>query len=434
MNIVRSSLSTLSHLSHLICRLMLFLIVLSAANNAARVIHVESSPSTASIHAAFQHALPFDTLEISSGVYKEATLNINKPITLIGKDWPVLTSDGSRDIVRITSDDVTVTGLVFTGVPPNYTRENAAIALDSVTNVRVHQNRFQDNFYALYLSHANHCWVTENEISHHEKELSRSGNGIHLWYSRDVTIGGNSVSGQRDGIYFEFATQCRIENNRSMRNLRYGLHFMYSDSCVYKRNEFTENGSGVAVMYTRHVDMFDNNFSASWGSSSYGLLLKDIKDSKVESNLFQSNSVGIQMEGSDRVSVRRNTFRENGWAIKITANCVNDTIMDNNFYDNSFLVSTNSRHHNSHFSRNFWSSFQGYDLDRDGFGDEAFRPVSLYSLLVESEPATLVFVHSLLVGALDFAERVFPKLTPESLVDSRPRIRPFNLDTTHDNL
>ena len=35
------------------------------------------------------------------------------------------------------------------------------------------------------------------------------------------------------------------------RNLRYGLHFMYSDGCQYVENTFRHNGSGVAVMYTQ---------------------------------------------------------------------------------------------------------------------------------------------------------------------------------------
>jgi len=106
------------------------------------------------------------------------------------------------------------------------------------------------------------------------------------------------------------------------------------------------------------------------------------------------------------------------------ANCVGSSIEKNDFIDNSFQIATNSRQTFSSFNGNYWSPYRGFDLDRDGFGDEPFRPVSLYSLLVESDPSTLVLIRSLLIDVLNLAERVVPTLTPEALVDSKPRMRP----------
>jgi nitrous oxidase accessory protein len=255
-------------------------------------------------------------------------------------------------------------------------------------------------------------------------EVTSSGNGIHLWQCRDIVITDNTIIGHRDGIYLEFVKHSTITGNHSDRNLRYGLHFMFSDSCRYEKNRFLANGSGVAVMYTSNVEMIQNSFADSWGGAAYGLLLKDIKNSSVTRNEFTNNSVGIHMEGSDRVDIAHNHFEANGWAIKIMANCVDNTIRSNDFIDNSFQVATNSRQSFSTFSGNYWSTYRGVDLDRDGFGDESFRPVSLYSLLVESEPSSLILVRSLLVDVLNLAERIVPTLTPESLVDASPRMRP----------
>ncbi len=89
-----------------------------------------------------------------------------------------------------------------------------------------------------------------------------SGNGIHLWHSRDIVIQGNQVSGHRDGIYFEFVrARLTFMTISAPDNLRYGLHFMYSDSCDYEGNTFRHNGAGVAVMYTHHVRMVGNRFT-----------------------------------------------------------------------------------------------------------------------------------------------------------------------------
>src|SRR5690606_10390820 len=124
------------------------------------------------------------------------------------------------------------------------------------------------------------------------------GNGIHLWKCHHITVDGNTIEGHRDGIYFEFVTNSLIVNNHSEGNIRYGLHFMFSHDDEYRNNAFVNNGAGVSVMYTKGVRMIDNTFSRNWGASSYGLLLKDIRDSFVTGNKFIENSTAIFMEGS----------------------------------------------------------------------------------------------------------------------------------------
>jgi nitrous oxidase accessory protein len=239
-----------------------------------------------------------------------------------------------------------------------------------------------------------------------------------------MAVAGNTVISHRDGIYFEFVKSSSVKDNSISENLRYGLHFMFSDSCDYENNRFVKNGAGVAVMYTRHVVMLNNEFKESWGGAAYGLLLKDIKDCRISGNRFEKNSIAIHVEGSDRILIENNLLVDNGWAIKIMANCLDNQITNNDFVNNSFQVATNSRSSRSTFSSNYWSSYKGFDLDRDGYGDVAYRPVSLYSLLVESNPPTLLLLRSFTIEALDLAERIIPTLTPETLVDSRPRMRP----------
>ena len=143
------------------------------------------------------------------------------------------------------------------------------------------------------------------------------GNAIHSWYSRrSDDFSGNSVSGYRDGIYLEFTEDSEVVGNTSADNLRYGLHFMFSDRCSYERNVFERNRAGVAVMYADGITLRDNVFRRAWGSSAYGLLLKEIKDGVVEGNRFEGNSIGLLLESADRLAFTDNTFRNNGWAIK----------------------------------------------------------------------------------------------------------------------
>jgi nitrous oxidase accessory protein len=69
---------------------------------------------------------------------------------------------------------------------------------------------------------------------------------------------------------------------------------------------------------------------------------------------------------------------------------------------------------------NWWDRYQGYDLDHDGRGDVAFRPVRLFALLVAENPPSMILMRSAFVDLLEAAERALPVLTPQTLVDSAP--------------
>ena len=161
---------------------------------------------------------------------------------------------------------------------------------------------------------------------------SSSGNGIHLWTSSHVTIEANEITGHRDGIYLEFVHDSEVRDNVSDGNLRYGMHFMYSDDCRYVDNTFRRNGSGVAVMYTKRVTMIGNRFEDNWGSASYGLLLKEILEPELRANRFARNSVGLLIDGVTRLNADGNQFIENGWAVKLLASA-----QDGRFTRNEFL-------------------------------------------------------------------------------------------------
>jgi nitrous oxidase accessory protein len=254
------------------------------------------------------------------------------------------------------------------------------------------------------------------------------GNGIHLWKCNHAMIESNTISGHRDGIYFEFVTESVVRKNHSEKNIRYGLHFMFSNDDEYYDNQFISNGAGVAVMYTHRVTMVGNHFQQNWGPSSYGLLLKDISDSRVEKNSFSKNTTGLHMEGSSRIEFHKNEFMENGYAICIQASCDANDFSYNNFSKNTFDVSTNGSLVLNKFDHNYWDHYNGYDLKKDGIGDVPFRPVSLYSMVVARVPSAVLLWRSFVVFLLDQSEKTIPLLTPENLKDSFPSMKPYDLN------
>jgi nitrous oxidase accessory protein len=173
--------------------------------------------------------------------------------------------------------------------------------------------------------------------------------------------------------------------------------------------------------------MEGNHFEENWGASAYGILLKDITDSYIVHNEFFKNTVGIYMEGSSRIEIQKNTFKENGWAIKVQASCDDNNFSLNNFYGNSFDISTNGTVSLNKFFNNYWDKYEGYDRNKDGMGDVPYHPVSMYSMIVEQNPNSIILLRSFMVSLLDKAEKAIPSLTPEYLTDEKPFMKPNKL-------
>lgn len=405
----------------------LIVMCLLISNSHATRHEVGMSYSIKTISDAISQADDYDTLLISKGNYLEYDLLIDKPLTLIGKEFPVIDGQSNGFVMTVNSHDVNISGIHFKGSKVSFVEDFAALLIEDSYNCNIIGNKFSDNFFALYLSRSYNCNLFKNELIGNALTEPSSGNGIHLWYCKNIIITDNVVSQQRDGIYLEFVKNSTIKNNRSFNNLRYGLHFMYSDSCKYSHNIFTKNGAGVAVMYTKYVEMLNNRFEQNYGAASYGLLLKDITDSKVSNNRFYHNSNGIYIENSNRVVIENNDFIENGWGMKIRSSSTDNLITHNNFISNSFQVAASGRQNASLFSENYWSDYNGYDLDKNGFGDVPFRPVNLFSLEVERHPPTIILLHSLFADMLNLVEKIIPTLTPETLVDEKPLMTEINL-------
>ena len=389
----------------------------------ADVILVCSTCEINSINKAIAISSAHDTIKIQKGNYKEFNIIVNKPLTIFGEDFPLIDGNKQGEIMTITSDSVKVEGLFIKNVGNSYTEDFAAIRVKKSDYFEIKNLVIENLFFGIYIEKSNFGKVINNKIVGEAIEEYNSGNGIHLWYSHDIVIENNHVQNMRDGIYLEFADNSLIKNNTSIHNIRYGLHFMFSNNDIYEGNTFQENGAGVAVMFSKHISMIKNKFVNNWGSSSYGLLLKEINDAKITDNIFNKNTIGISIEGSNRIDYLNNDFINNGWALKVRGACYTNKFYNNNFLYNSFDVSYNSNINDNSFDHNYWSNYTGYDLDKNGIGDVPYRPVKLFSYIVNRTPETIILLRSLFIDIIDFSEKVSPVFTPDNLVDNNPLIK-----------
>lgn len=386
----------------------------------ARTIRIGKGHQFERIKPALLSANNGDTLIVEKGFYKEANLIIDKSIVFIGEGKPVLDGEKKYEILSIKANHVTVRGFQIQHSGYSTLNDPGGIKVYNSSHITICDNILYDNFFGIYIQYGKKCLIKNNNIIAFGKEEQQIGNGIHCWKSDSLQIIANNISGHRDGIYFEFVTHSVIWRNISHNNLRYGLHFMFSNDDAYFTNLFKENGAGVAVMFTKNVIMMNNTFEDNWGDAAYGLLLKEISDSYIFNNRFINNTSGIYMEGTNRIKALKNVFKDNGWGMKIQASCMDNTIESNNFLGNTFDISTNGSLVLNSFNENYWDKYEGYDLNKDNIGDVPYHPLSLFSVIVEKNPPAMLLYRSIMVSLLDKSEKILPSLTPENFIDNKP--------------
>ena len=405
-------------------KLFFLLILLISFTQIFGQIIVKKDGNISSIQDAINSATPGDTIFVEAGVYNEFDISINKPLTLIGLNFPVIDAEEKGYILNITADSVTISGFKLINVGKSYTKDYSAIHTYRINDFVIENNIFENPFFAIHIEKSKNGVIRNNTILGVAKEEHNSGNGIHLWHTSRVEVTDNKIEKMRDGIYFEFVKHSTVSGNESRNNIRYGLHFMFSNDDKYENNIFEKNGAGVAVMFSKNIVMRNNIFKLNWGTSSYGLLLKEIYDATIYDNIFEQNTIAVNAEGSNRIMYERNNFINNGWAIRFLGACYGNKLHQNNFLNNAFDISYKGSINGNIFDKNYWSEYAGYDLNHDGLGDIPYRPIKLFSYVVNRTPESIILLRSLFIDIINFSEKVSPVFTPDNLKDFHPLMKP----------
>lgn len=403
---------------------LLFFPVLLFSN----VLKVGKNDQYSTIKAAVAAAKSGDTIVVESGIYKEGNISIDKPLSLIGVGRPVLDGQMKYEILSFRANHIVLKGFKIINSGEDEIVNIGAVRLYDSHFSTIENNIFENNYFGIYIQRGYRCLIQNNKItSKRATSQERSGDGIHAWVSEELWIKNNYIEGHKDGIYLEKVVNSYVFHNYSKKNLRYGLHFMFANNNVYVNNTFDDNNAGVAVMYSNNVGMAGNSFINNWGDASYGLLLKDISFSKIKHNRFQNNTTAILLDGVTKIDFFKNDFENNGWGMKISSNCMENKIINNNFINNVFDVSTTGSMTMNDFKKNYWDKYEGYDLNKDKIGDVPFHPLSLYSVLVENNPAVMLLFRTFFVDLLDKTEKIIPSLTPENFVDQQPLMQKIKI-------
>jgi len=383
---------------------------------------IEGRPPDADLSPIQQRidaARPGDTVTVPTGVYA-GDLIIDRPLTVIGIDRPVLRGSGHGSVVRIRAARVTIEGFdIDGGGAGDLGRDTSGIHV-AAPHAVIRHCRIRQSLFGIYLRESHDAIVEDNRVEGIPgRPPGEVGSGIHLWNSQRFRVRGNTIVGTRDGLYIQSSANGLVAGNRAT-DLRYGLHYMFSDDNVFEDNVFENGAAGAALMYSNRLTFRRNRFVKNRGFASVGLLFKSCDDVVAEDNLIADNARGIFLEGSNRNRFARNIIALSDMALVIYDSSGANTFEGNAFIGNLAPLSLSGRRTDTRFDRNYWSDHGEPDLDGDGIADRPYRLSNVFDHLRGNLTAADLFSQSAAAAALGAAERVFPVLDPIPVVDEHP--------------
>jgi nitrous oxidase accessory protein len=333
-------------------------------------------------------------------------------------------------VVTVTASGVELRGFVIERGGRALENEDSGILLRA-GGATIEDNELRDVLYGIYFFNSGDNTLRRNRIrGRRELELGGRGSGLHLWNSPRNRIEENTISEMRDGLYIQSSPGNLIRGNR-VTELRYGLHYMFSDANTFEDNLFTRNVAGAAIMYSSRIELRRNAFVRNRGASSFGILFQDCRSCVAQGNFILDNATGVFLEAVRDTEFLDNVIAGNDVALEIFASSEGNTFTGNNFVSNLSPLQVVGRRTSTRWSRagrgNYWSDYDGYDLDGDGIGDRPHRIQNLFECMEGNYPRLRLYLESPAAQALAFAECAFPVLQASSEVDPAPLMRPAPL-------
>ena len=371
------------------------------------------------LQARIDEAKPGDRIVVGPGTYR-GDLLIDRAVVLEGEGGPLLLGSGTGSVVRIRAAGVQFRGFAIDGLGGGDLARDASGIHVSARRVQIDGCDVRNTLFGVYLREAHDAIVSNCRIQGIAgRPAGEIGSGIHVWNTNGFTLADNVIAHSRDGIYIQSSHHGTIRGNRAS-DLRYGLHYMFSDDNTFEDNTFERGAAGTALMNSRRITFRRNRFVRNRGFASVGLLLKSCEDVVAEDNVIADNARGIFLE-----SVNRSAFRRNVIAMSDEAIVLYDSSGGNSFEGNAFVANFTpltlvGRRTDTRFHRNFWADHRALDLDGDGFADLAYRLSNIFDHMRGNLTAANLFARTPAARALAAAERAFPVLEAVPVLDRQP--------------
>ncbi len=371
-------------------------------------------------------AAPGDTLILEPGRH-DGPLVLARPITIDGRGKAEIVGNGQGSVIAVTGEDVIVRGLRISGSGNDHTPIDSGVRISQTAQrTLVENNVVVENLHGITVHGATDAIVRNNTIiGRQDRRLNDRGNGIYVWNAPGAVVDGNDIRFGRDGIFANASKQNKFRNNL-LRDLRFAIHYMYTNDSDVSGNVSIGNHLGYAIMFSNNIRVVGN---MSLRDRTHGVMLNYANNAEIRDNLVRG---GTHEKCTFIYNAHKNTITGNrfeGCAIGIhfTAGSERNKISGNAFIGNQNqvkYVGTRQIEWSDGGRGNYWSDHPAFDLDGDGLADSAFRPNDLMDHVLWSQPAAKLLIGSPAVQLVRWSQHAFPAILPGGVKDSHPLISP----------
>lgn len=416
------------------------------------------------IQAIVDRSMDNDVIVLQRGEH-HGPVQVTRRVILEGEPGAIIIGPHKGSVVTISAPGAVVRGLTIRGSGTDLEKMDAGVFVEkTATGAVVEGNRIEGNLYGVYLHGAENSMAKGNTIiGLEEGRLNEAGNGISVWNAPGAKVIDNDVRFGRDGIYVITSKRNVFSGNR-FRDLRFAVHYMYTNDSEISDNVSINNAVGFAMMFSSRLKISGN---VSDGDRDHGFLFNYANGSQITGNTVLGRlqpaerwlSAGTRStnakehglppsETNDAVqdssarpgptkcvfiyNANQNRFRDNWFegceiGIHFTAGSERNEMVGNSFIRNRNqvkYVSTRYLDWSKDGRGNYWSDNPAFDLNGDGLGDSAYRPNDLVDKVLWTAPQAKVLMNSPAVQVIRWAQAQFPALLPGGVVDSKPLMAP----------
>lgn len=403
--------------------LLALAMILTAVPAAAERIEVQPIPGR--LAAVMAAAGEGDVIVLAPGRHA-GPVRIEKSLTLRGRPGAIIDAGGLGSVVTVDAPDVTVAMLTLTGSGRSHEEIDAGVSLTrKAGGARILDNRIEGNLYGVDVHGARDALVKGNRITGLRlKRMNDRGNGVYVWNAPGSVVEDNEIRYGRDGI-FSNVSKRNVYRGNLMRDLRFAVHYMYTNDSEVSGNVSIGNHLGFALMHSDRIVARDN---ISIRDRDYGIMVNYTKSSDVFGNIVLKGAEKCAfIYNSHKNLLAENVFDGCEIGIHFTAGSEANTITGNAFLGNRTqvkYVGTRDVEWSFEGRGNFWSDHAAFDLDGDARADSAYRPNDLMDHILWSQPAAKLLLGTPAVQLVRWSQSQFPATLPGGVVDSHPLTAP----------
>jgi nitrous oxidase accessory protein len=350
-----------------------------------------------------------------------------RPVGIHGQGGTRLVGSGTASVLTLKGAGSAVDNLTVRGSGRRQTREDAAIRA-TAPDVVIAGVTVEDALFGIVLGPCERCRIERAHVRG-QPDDPLQGDGIKLWEASHAVVRDCLVEGTRDVVVW-YSRNVRLTHNR-VTGSRYGTHFMYSHDSIVEDSELTRNVVGIFVMYSSRLSILGNRLTGSHGAAGIGIGFKESDGATLRDNWLVADTTAAYLDRTPRSKATPVRFENNHFALNDTALALHSSeegleLVGNAFSANATVIAVEGGGNalGASFRDNSWSDYQGYDLDHDGRGDVPYQVKALASALLEAEPSVRLYGGTAAFAVIDLVARAAPVFASRLLlVDPAPRVQ-----------